>query len=553
MPDDAPSPPAEPVAAPRPTARRGVAAALAVGVGILLSRIAGLVRERIFAHYLGNSDGAGAFKAALRIPNLLQNLFGEGVLSASFIPVYARLLAQGAVEEAGRVAGVVASLLTLVTATLVALGVRFSPQLIEWIAPGFTGDVRALTIRLVQIMFPGVGLLVLSAWCLGVLNSHRRFFLSYVAPVLWNVAMIVTLVAFGRRALDGGRAGQMRLAEWVAWATVAGAGLQLLVQIPVALSLARGVRPSLALGSPEVRQVVRNFAPVVLSRGVVQLSAYIDQLLASYLGAAAVAGMAYAQTLYLLPVSLFGMSISAAELPAMSGELGDAGVVAEKVRARLEGGLRRIAFYVVPSVMALLALGDVVIATLFQTGAFHRADTLFVWAILAGSTVGLLAATQARLCSSTFYALGDTRTPLAFAVVRVALTAVAGWACALPLRAHFGWSPAVAAAGLTASAGLAGWLEFLLLARALARRVGRFSVGAGRLARLWGAAALAALVGHGARLLVGHTPLAGRPIATGLFALGAYGAVYFATTGALRVDEASLLLARVRRVLGRGR
>ena len=91
--------------------RRGRAAALAVAAGILLSRIAGLVRERVFAHYLGNSDAAGAFKAALRIPNLLQNLFGEGVLSASFIPVYARLLAEGRQEEAGRVAGVVASLL----------------------------------------------------------------------------------------------------------------------------------------------------------------------------------------------------------------------------------------------------------------------------------------------------------------------------------------------------------------------------------------------------------------------------------------------------------
>jgi putative peptidoglycan lipid II flippase len=279
------------------------------------------VRERVFAHYLGNSDAAGAFKAALRIPNLLQNLFGEGVLSASFIPVYARLLSEGREEEAGRVAGVVASVLTLSVALLVGLGTLGAPLLVNLVAPGFVGEVRQLTVVLVEIMFSSVGLLVLSAWCLGILNSHRRFFLSYVAPVVWNLAQIATLMAFGAR-LGTTRGQQMQLVTVVAWATVAGAGLQLLVQLPRALMLARGARPSLSLAQRPVRQVLHNFAPVLVSRGVVQLSAYIDQLLASYLGPAAVAAMAYAQQLYLLPVSLFGMAISAAELPEMSSTLG---------------------------------------------------------------------------------------------------------------------------------------------------------------------------------------------------------------------------------------
>jgi len=135
------------------------------------------------------------FKAAFRIPNFLQNMFGEGVLSASFIPVYASLLARGDKEEARKTAGAVAALLTLSTSILVLLGVLTAPWLIDAIAPGFQGQKRELTILLVRILFPGAGLLVASAWCLGVLNSHRKFFLSYTAPVLWNAAMIAGMIA----------------------------------------------------------------------------------------------------------------------------------------------------------------------------------------------------------------------------------------------------------------------------------------------------------------------------------------------------------------------
>src|SRR6266567_4067062 len=153
--------------------------ALLVGAGIFLSRIAGLVRERVIAHFLGNSFAADALRGAIRIPNVLQNLFGEGVLSASFIPVYARLLAEGDEEQAGRVAGIVASLLALTMTILVLIGVLLTPWLLIVIAPGYTGTIRELTITVVRIMWPGIGLLVLSAWCLGILNSHRKFFLSY--------------------------------------------------------------------------------------------------------------------------------------------------------------------------------------------------------------------------------------------------------------------------------------------------------------------------------------------------------------------------------------
>src|SRR5882672_1661611 len=173
--------------------------AFMVGAGILISRIIGVVRQRVFAHYLGISDAAGAFNAAFRIPNFLQNVFGEGALSASFIPVYARLLAQGDKKEASRVADAVLTLLALATSVIVLVGVLTTPFFVGIFAYSFDPATRALTIQLVRIFFPGAALLVMSAWCLGVLNSHRRFFLSYTAPVVWNLALIGTLIWFGNR------------------------------------------------------------------------------------------------------------------------------------------------------------------------------------------------------------------------------------------------------------------------------------------------------------------------------------------------------------------
>src|SRR4051794_11611270 len=203
--------------------------AILVAAGIFLSRIAGLIRERVFAHYFGNSDAADVFRAAVRIPNFLQNLFGEGVLSASFIPVYARLRAEGKHDEATKVAEAIGAILAFFTSIIVLIGIIAAPWLIDAIAPGFHGAKRELTVRLVRIFFPGVGLLVFSAWCLGILNSHRRFFLSYVAPVVSNLAIIATFFIFGSRAYN--------LVIVVAWGTVVGSALQFLVQLPVVLKL----------------------------------------------------------------------------------------------------------------------------------------------------------------------------------------------------------------------------------------------------------------------------------------------------------------------------
>lgn len=509
-----------------------------VGAGILISRIVGLARQRIFAHYFGSSAAGDAFTAAFRIPNFLQNVFGEGALSASFIPVYAKLLAQGDEKEASRVANAIFGLLALITAIIVLVGVLATPYFVTFIAPGFQDERRELTITLVRIFFPGAGLLVLSAWCLGVLNSHHKFFVSYTAPVAWNIAIISALVFFGNKV------GLSRLAEMTAWGSVIGSALQFGVQLPIVIRLVRRIVPVIDLKNPYVRQVVSNFLPVFVSRGVIQISAFVDALLASYLGLGAVVALNYAQSLYTLPVSLFGMSVSAAELPAMAKAIGGAELVAETLRKRLDEGLKRIAFFIVPSSMAFLALGDIIAAVLYQTGRFTRDDTIFVWAILAGSSIGLLASTLGRLYSSTYYALQDTRTPLRFAILHVVLTTVLGYFCSLPLPRALGIDPRWGVAGLTASAGVAGWIEFVLLRRSLNRRIGRTGLSPAFVGKLWFAAAAGAAVGWGFRLLLGQR----HPLIMAIVVLGGYGVTYFAVTSGLGIGEAKRVIGKILRM-----
>lgn len=537
---------AERAQAQRSPAKRSGGGAALVAAGILVSRIFGLFRSRLIGHFLGVGDAADALTQAIKIPNVLQNLFGEGVLSASFIPVYARLVAEGDEKEAGRVAGAVGTLLALTSAVLVLVGIVITPYVMPLIAPGFTDEKRELTILLVRIMFPGVGLLVCSAWTLGILNSHRRFFLSYASPVAMNVVMIAALLYAGPD-LGASATGQVQLVTMLAWASVVGSAAQFAVQLPTVMRVERQLRMSLDFKSANVRTVVTNFAPVFVGRGVVQISSYVDGAIASLISTGAAAMLGYAQVIAVLPVSLFGMAVSAAELPAMSGEIGTESEVAAVLRQRLSDGLHRIAFYVVPSVVAFLALGDIVGALLNQSGQFGRPEVVWMWSVLAGSAVGLLAGTMGRLYSSTFYALRDTRTPLRFALTRVTLTLVLGWPAALYLPTALGVDRQWGVAGLTATAGIAAWVEFALLRRSLSERIGTAGFSGRYLASLWLCATVAAAAAWGVKLALGVD----RPLVLGLIALPLYGAVYFGAAALAGVPESRAAFARVQRLAGR--
>jgi len=541
-----------------PDGRRG---SFLVASGILLSRVAGLAREVAISGFLGVGAAADAFKAALRIPNLLQNLLGEGVLSASFIPVYARLVDEDR-RDAGRLAGAVAGLLCALTGVLVVAGVLLARPLTILLTPGFSGERLDLAVTLLRIMFPGIGFLVLSAWCLGILNSHRRFFLSYVAPVLWNAAQIVIVVAVG--IIGASEAG---IAEALAWGVLVGGVLQLVVQLPAVRSLTPGLRLSLDRSSPEIRSVLSRFGTVVVGRGAVQLLTYVDLFLASLLAVGAVSALTYAQVLYLLPISLFGMAVAASELPELS-RLKRAGT--EAIRERLTVGLERITFYVAFTASVYVFAGDVIVGALLQRGEFEAADTRLVWFVLGAFALGLLGTTRSRLLQNGLYALDRPKVVARIAVLRVALAAGLGALLMFPLdrlaivgssvqrlgdggfsplpdalRLQGDGPPRLGIVGLALAAGLSSWVEYRLLRGALEWRIGHLP-GLGHDAR-WSliAAAGAGILAAGLRSV---TDDLARPVAL-LVVLVPAGVAYLAITATMAVSEATALLQRARRLL----
>jgi putative peptidoglycan lipid II flippase len=259
------------------------------------------------------------------------------------------------------------------------------------------------------------------------------------------------------------------------------------------------------------------------------------------LGTGAQVTLNYAQLLYGLPVSLFGIAVSTAELTAMAGVTGQAEEVASILRGRMADGLRRIAFFVIPSAVAFVAIGDQLAELVYGGGRFGPDEARWVWGVLAGAAVGLVATTLGRLYSSAFYALHDTRTPMRFALVRVATSIALGATFAIYGPRWLGIDSRWGVAGITVAAGLAGWLEFALLRGALRQRIGSVDLPGRTRAVLWGAAALAAALAWGARLLNADAPMLVR---TGLV-LGIYGMTYWLVTWKAGIPEAVALRDRV--------
>jgi putative peptidoglycan lipid II flippase len=229
----------------------------------------------------------------------------------------------------------------------------------------------------------------------------------------------------------------------------------------------------------------------------------------------------------------------------MSRVTGDTRAIGAALGERLRNGLRQMTYFVVPSAVALLALGGEIAGAVYQSGDFARADTLLVWGALAGYATGLIASTQGRLYSSAFYALGDTRTPVRFTFVRIAVSLGLGFPAALWLPEALGLDPVLGVVGLATASGICGWVEYLLLRRAMFRRIG-VEV-RNRVLPLFGAAVVAAAGAWGAKLALGNLP----PLLSALLTLGVFGAIYFGVTAALGVPETALVVDRLRRLAGR--
>lgn len=508
-----------------------------MAAGILLTRLLGYVRERVFAYYFGNQTvAADAFRAALRIPNALRNLLGEGTLSASFIPVYASLNEQEDRSAARALAGAVLGLLLLTTGLLAVLGIVLAPAITTAVAFGFDEPRRQLTILLVRILFPMTGLMVVSAWCLGILNTHRRFFLPYAAPALWNVAGIAAMVGAATWLVSADLSASVRLhrlALALAWGTVGGSLLQVGVQLPACWTLLRGIALRFSTRVGGVREVLTAWAPVVLGAGVAQISGLVDTQLGSLAGAGGVSSLGYAQLIQMLPISVFGVSVAAVSLPELSREAVGA-TPNDQLRERIAAGFRRISYFVVPASFLFAALGPVVVAALFQTGRFDAEDSAVVGGVLAAYGIGLMGQATVKLFASGFYALRDTRTPVKIAAFSVVLSSI----LAFVFMHRFG------PAGIALGSSLGAWVNVVLHLRHLDRRIG--TVMGGTDWRAFGIALIASAAASGAGAMAAHAARALPPIPLAAVVLGIFGLIYVALTLLFRHPDAARVWTSLR-------
>ena len=535
--------------------------AVRVAAGILLSRVFGLVREQLVARYFGVGLWADVYSTAMRLPNLLQNLLGDQALSASFIPFYSKMLAEERREDARRFAGAILGLLMMVAGALALLGVVAARPLVAVTAPGFLRDAAQvaagllpadrfeLTVQQVRVLFPMAGLLVLSAWALAVLNSHRRFFLPYFAPVLWNAATIAVLLIVGAR-LGGPKMGPDAKSELLyaaAWGALLGGLLQLAIQLPAVFRLLGGLRLSFSTRVAGVRQALAAFWPVLAGRGAIQLSGYLDFFLASLARPGAASALRYALTLYLLPVSLFATSVAVTELPELSRLKED-----DARLRRLDVAWRQVWFLAVPTVVGFLAFGWLAVDAVFRRGAFGIHDQALVTVVLAAFTLGMLPATSSRLLQNVFYSLHDTRYPARMAVLHVVVSLVTGgalmwWLDHYALVDWLGPDPharglRLGAAGLGLGAAAGAWVELVLLARGARRRLPALAFPWAAIGRMaMAAVAAAALAGGLWWLLAG----AQRYVVAGVV-LGAFAVAYLALATVLKFPEMQAWIGRLR-------
>jgi putative peptidoglycan lipid II flippase len=425
-------------------------------LGIGVSRLFGLIREQVVAFYFGRAASYSAFVAAYKIPNLVRVLLGEGNLSASFIPVLVERMQAAEPGAARRLAQSILGLVLLVVGVATIVGMLAAPLLAWVVAPGFDPELRALVARLIVILFPTSAFMVVGAWCMGVLHAHRRFFWPNMAPLFWSVVSAGALIAFvGRTRWDP---------IWIlAWGVVAGSAVQLLVQLPSTRAVLGTLVPRGGWSDPAVRRVVALFLPMLAGTGVAQLSTVVDIEIATFLGSEGVATLAYAQRIYLLPLSLFGVAIAQVALPTLAREaIADGATSVTAVRAELGVAWRRMATFILPSMLGLVVFGRPAVSILFEHGAFDAVDTEAVTWVLAGYAAGLLAYGSVRLFATAFYALQDTRTPVRIAIAALLANIALGIALAW-------W---IGTPGIALATAIASTLNALLLAGKLRARLG---------------------------------------------------------------------------------
>jgi putative peptidoglycan lipid II flippase len=513
--------------------RPGLAYATAVvALGFLGSRLLGLLRSVVIADQFGTGPELSAFWVAFRLPDLIFQLLAGATLGSAFIPTFARLLNRDGEEAGWRLASSVLNIVFLATIVFALLGFIFAPLLVPIMAPGLGSDtgqeaeLRSLAVELTRLMMLSPILFAISGMFMGILNARHHFLFPAIAPMLYNVAIIVgALVSDDVRGL--------------ALSVVVGAGLHLFVQMPALAAVGMRYYPIAQWRDAAVREVGRLMAPRVLGLAAFQLNFLITIFFASLVSDEAISVMNYAWLIALTPLGLFGMAISTAVFPTMAEQ---AVVDRQQLRRTLEQSMKMILFLTLPSAVGLMILARPLVAFLFEHGDFPASSSDLTANALIFYSIGLVGHATIEILSRGFYALSDTRTPVAFAILSMVANLI--------LSAILVWPFEVS--GLALAVSLATLGEAVLLLVTLRARIEGLDIGTIRESFVWtGVATVLMAEVIGCYLLVlhvsGHLDVSNTSDAllalVGSALLG--GVTYFAIARALRIEEADALLRRL--------
>jgi putative peptidoglycan lipid II flippase len=438
-------------------------ASLIVAITYFGSRILGALRSVAIAHAFGTAPELDAFNVGNSIPDVLFQVIAGATLASAFIPTYLHVLRREGEEAGWRLASSVLNLVTIVTAICAAVAFVFAPKLIPLMAPGLGHaagrgpEIQQLAVRLTRVMLGAPILFAVSGMTSGILNARRRFLLSGLAPMLYNVAIIAGALAYGSLF-------QQRTLAWgvmlLAAMTVAGAGAHLLVQLPGLAHEGMRYHPHIELRSRALREVALLMLPRMLGLAALQVDFLVSDYFAAQMGSGTISGLAYAWSLVILPLALVGQAISTAVFPHLADQAADNDPRA--FRGTLTQALRVIIFLTIPATAGLAVLRVPVVALLLQHGSFDARSTHIVADALLFYSLGLAAQALIEILSRGFYAQRDTRTPVLLALISMALNV----GFSLLLRGPLGYR------GLALSLSLAVTVEAALLFLLLQRRMG---------------------------------------------------------------------------------
>jgi putative peptidoglycan lipid II flippase len=426
-----------------------------VGGGTLLSRVFGLVREQVFAYLFGAGVYTDAFLAAFRIPNLLRDLFAEGALSSAYVPVFSEYLTQRGRESAFRLTSLVINGLLVITALVVIVGIVLAPLIVKLIAPGFgehPGQTELAT-TMARIMFPFLILVALAAAVMGTLNCFGRFGPPAVAPTMFNLGMILAgflICPFFDPPIVGMAIGVL----------LGGLG-QLGLQLPFLKGAGFAYRAILSFRDPGVRRIIALMTPAAIGVGVTQVNIFVNTLLASLLPEGSISYLNYSYRLMHFPLGVFGVAVATVSLPKVS-ELAASGE-REKMLSTYYDSLKLALYLTIPSSLFLILLSFPILKLLYQRGEFTGVDTVAATRALIPYCAGLFAYASVRVTSQVFYAVKNTKTPVAIAAVAVSVNII----MSLILMRQFSYM------GLAMATAIAAVVNISLLLYFLNRKIGK--------------------------------------------------------------------------------